>query len=103
MTQMPLIVTSNDTDFFDLVGQQLGDGVLLRCEPTFEEARQRIAQQPPQACILDLRYVYDGGHIADRWIDEFQARFTNLKLIMITSEDCPETLERRAACTPGSS
>lgn len=100
MTQMPLIVTSNDTEFFDLVRQHLGDEIQLQCGPTFEEARQLIAQQQPVACVLDLRNVYDGGHIADRWIDEFQARFSDLKLIMITAADCPETLERRAACTP---
>ena len=36
MTQMPLIVTSSDAEFFDLVRQHLGDDVLLQCGPTFE-------------------------------------------------------------------
>jgi len=100
MNQIPLIVTSSDTALFDQVSQILGDEVSLHCEPTFEETRSLLTQRQPPAYILDLRQVYDGGHIADRWIDEFQARFTNLKLIMLTSADCPETLERRAACTP---
>ncbi len=100
MNLTPLIVTSNDTELFLDVSQLLGEQFSLQCESSFEETRQLIVQQQPSVCILDLRDVYDGGHIADRWIDEFQARFTNLKLIIITAANCPETLERRAACTP---
>lgn len=100
MNQTSLIVTSSDTLLFDQVGGLLGEAVAMHCEPTFEETRQLIAQRRPPAYVLDLRQVYDGGHIADRWIDEFQARFTDLKLIMLTAAVCPETLERRAACSP---
>ncbi len=100
MNQIPLIAASGDTEFFHQVSQILGDGVALDCEATFEEARSAIAEQKPPLCVLDLREVYDGGHVADRWIEEFQARFLDLKLIMLTAAHCPETLERRAACTP---
>ena len=100
MNQTSLIVTSGDTLLFDQVGGLLGETVSVHCEPTFEDARIMIAQRRPPAYVLDLRQVYDGGHIADRWIDEFQARFTDLKLIMLTAAVCPETLERRAACSP---
>ena len=100
MNQIPIIAASADAEFFHQVSQILGDGVALDCDATLEEARRSVAEQKPPLCILDLRLTYDGGHTADRWIEEFQARFTDLKLIMLTAATCPEMLERRAACTP---
>ena len=100
MNQIPIIAASADAEFFHQVSQILGDRVALECEATLEEARRSVADQKPPLCILDLRLTYDGGHTADRWIEEFQARFTDLKLIMLTTTTCPEMLERRAACTP---
>ncbi len=99
MNQIPIIAASADTEFFHQVSQILGEGVSLDCEITLEEARRSVAELKPPVCILDLRQTYDGGHTADRWIEEFQARFLDLKLIMLTATHCPELLERRAACT----
>ncbi len=100
MNPIPIIAASADTEFFHQVSQILGEGVTLDCEATLEEARRSVAEHKPPLGILDLRQTYDGGHTADRWIEEFQARFTDLKLIMLTAATCPEMLERRAACTP---
>ena len=100
MNQIPIIAASADTEFFHQVSQILGEGIEVDCESTLEESRRSVAEQKPPLCVLDLRQTYDGGHTADRWIEEFQARFTDLKLIMLTATTCPEMLERRAACTP---
>ncbi len=100
MNPIPIIAASADAEYFHQVSQILGDRFDLNCEATLEDARRSVAQLKPPLCILDLRQTYDGGHTADRWIEEFQARFLDLKLIMLTAANCPETLERRAACTP---
>lgn len=99
MNPMSLIAASSDVELFHQVDSLLGDAYSIECDPTLEEARRSLAEQCAPLAILDLRQIYDGGHTADRWIEEFQARFTDLKLVMLTDAVCPEPLERRAACT----
>ncbi len=97
MNPISLIAASSDLEFFHQVDSLLGDAYTIDCDPTLEEARRSLAERNSPLAILDLRQIYDGGHTADRWIEEYQARFVDLKLIMLTDAVCPEPLERRAA------
>lgn len=99
MNPMTLIAASLDIEFFHQVDSLLGDKYTIECDPTLEEVRRSLAERRAPLAILDLRQIYDGGHNADRWIEEYQARFSDLQLVMLTDAVCPEPLERRAACT----
>jgi DNA-binding NtrC family response regulator len=74
-------------------------GVTSHLVGTLEEGRVVAAFEQPRLAVIDLRNVADGGHNADRLLDELVLRMPHLKLIALLGHDAPETIERRCACS----
>ena len=64
-----------------------------------EELRGEIEQIKPFFAVLDFRIPSRGGHLEDRLIEEVLSQDPHLSIAMLTAEPCPETLERRLACS----
>ena len=68
--------------------------------PPQEPLHPVVDELKPEFVVLDFRQTSDGGHAGDRLIEELQKRHPDAHLFMLTIEDCPEILARRAVCTP---
>jgi len=91
---------SADQELFVPVSQKLDDRIRHQTALFFDEARVLLGAERPGVCVIDQRLVLDGGHAADRFIEEVQNRLPETTVILLTGQSCPETLERRCACSP---
>ena len=70
------------------------------CEcDSLAETRDFVARNTVAALIADLNPMLEGGHAEDRLLGELCDRSPHLRVILITAENCPEPIERRAVCT----
>lgn len=58
-----------------------------------------LMKTQPNAVILDLRIPSRGGHLEDQLIDKLEQHVPADKVVILTTEPCPETLERRVRCS----
>lgn len=49
--------------------------------------------------IADFRNTSGGGHLEDQVLSRWETECPNLPVIVLADENCPETLERRLACS----
>ena len=97
----PLIAVLTDNHEFasELCGRfQDGFDVQL-CSRGLSGVLSEIEDPLPDALVLDFTNTSAGGHLEDETLQEIQHRFSNLQMFMVTGEDCPEPLARRAACS----
>ncbi|MEX0717446.1 MAG: sigma-54 dependent transcriptional regulator [Planctomycetaceae bacterium] len=66
--------------------------------PSLDALREHLRTAEPAALVLDLSHVTGGGHVEDRFLETLRARHPTLAIVMLTAAECPEPLERRAAC-----
>ncbi len=71
---------------------------LLACE-TFDEAREFVVKNDAAGLVCDFTGITAGGHLEDRLLERMAEAAPNLRTILLTSELCPEPIERRAACS----
>jgi len=71
---------------------------LINCD-SYEQAMVLCLEKDSHFLLADFRGPLAGGHLEDCLLDELQKKTPNLTIFMATDEDCPETLERRAACS----
>ena len=56
-----------------------------------------LAEDNEAACVIaDLRNVSGGGHQQEQLLEKLRERMGECPLAMLTDQDCPEPLERRA-------
>jgi DNA-binding NtrC family response regulator len=65
-----------------------------------DDAAGRAAELQPQLFVADFRGTLDGGHFSARLLEFLQVELDEMAIVMVTDQECPEPLERRAACTP---
>jgi len=53
----------------------------------------------PVGLIADFRVASGGGHAEDRLLEKMCHRLPEPVIVLLTSAECPEILERRAACS----
>ena len=78
---------------------ELADRLAPRCrvsvaDSALELLRTAMAEQPV-ALVLDFGVCYGNGHAEGRLIDDLRRDLTDLPLVVLTPQDCPEPLERR--------
>ena len=57
-----------------------------------------VVKDRPEMLILDFRIPSRGGHLEDRAVETLLNVLPDCQLAILTSEPCPETIERRIAC-----
>jgi DNA-binding NtrC family response regulator len=95
-----VLLWSPDPAFANDVGSHLGAGVSIAVTDAASDVVPSVERVKPVVVVADCRRVNDGGHGSDRLLDMLQSRHPDLPLVLLTADDCPEPLERRAACTP---
>lgn len=99
MADCKLLLVSGDVVFAAQLGTMLGDAAEFLPAETVDEAASLLSSESPQLLVADFRDVRDGGHAGDRFLESVQELTAPPTVILITSGDCPEPLERRAACS----
>ena len=99
MSSPRLLLCSSDDGLAETLTEGLASVAdLVRCPSTANLLTQLDGSETAPA-ILDYRRVDDGGHGGVRLLEQLQLDFELLPLAILTGRDCPEPLERRAACT----
>ncbi len=100
MSSLPrVLVLTQDVGLVDGLSELTADGYVLRSEQTLEGAYEEALAEDYDCLIADFRSTRSGGHLEDRMLESLGERCPEMSLIMVTSAETPETLERRAACT----
>ena len=93
-----LLIASDDDALSGAISEKL-KGILpttlTRGVPTVSE----VSDQQVNLLLLDLRNLLDGGHAADRFIEDVQREFPDVKIRLVLDDAAPELIERRMACT----
>lgn len=98
---LPIVVfASTDETFCRIAAEQAAPRFSVRCISELEQVRATVRQFKPDVVAFDLRRTRDGGHAADRLIENLQLEHPEIKLLAIADINCPEMLQRRAACSP---
>ncbi|QDV53412.1 sigma-54 dependent transcriptional regulator [Gimesia fumaroli] len=71
---------------------------LILCN-NLEDCHRHCREQTIDSVLVDLRFLISGGHQEDHLLELIQNTVPDAELIMLTEEECPEILERRAACS----
>jgi len=101
MPTTPLIaVLTDDHQLASTLCVHLQDQMDVRlCSPRLSDVVDEVSKLRPAAVVLDFTNPSAGGHAEERAVVELQERFPKLRLVLVTGEDCPEPLARRATCT----
>lgn len=71
---------------------------LIICS-TLEDCLANCQEQKIDSILIDLRFLISGGHQEDHLLEQIESTAPETEVIMLTEEECPEILERRAACS----
>lgn len=66
---------------------------------TLEDCYVHCREQTIEFILIDLRFLISGGHQEDQILELIQKKVPDAEIMMLTEEECPEILERRAACS----
>jgi DNA-binding NtrC family response regulator len=100
MTGHLILLLSSDARLLetaDLALQGVGTVEFVRRSDVL---RAMVRDRAPQVLCVDFRGVIDGGHGGARLLEDIQLEFPHVEIVMLTDPNCPEPLERRAACSP---
>jgi DNA-binding NtrC family response regulator len=98
MTQPLLLVVTPDNEFAAELTSQLTTHFQVLAFRTPEESQLAVRQQSVWGLVADFRGCVRGGHLEERFLEEFQIRFPAGEVVVLTADACPEPLERRLAC-----
>ncbi|MBI5759811.1 MAG: sigma-54-dependent Fis family transcriptional regulator [Planctomycetales bacterium] len=99
MTPPLLLVVSPDADFSADLTSRLNGAFHVLSFPTPEEAQIATRQQPLWGLVADFRDCSRGGHLEERFLNDFQTRIPKGDGAVLTPADCPEPVERLMACS----
>ena len=96
MSKPLIIVLSERARWTNELPNSASDGFeFVTCSDV--EALPKLVQDKAAAGVLaDLTNVSGGGHLQERVLEALCDRMTDLPVAMVTDEECPEPLERRA-------
>lgn len=87
----------------DVLRHQLNQRFASQYQLHFIGNQHRDKAELPRADIdtflFDFRVPSRGGHLEDRFVERIELAYPKAQLILVTAEPCPESLERRVACT----
>ncbi|MEZ6064548.1 MAG: sigma-54 dependent transcriptional regulator [Planctomycetaceae bacterium] len=100
MQRPQLLIFSAESDLVAELCDLLHERVEIDVCTLPDDIRTLARQSPPALFLGDFRGSLDGGHFADRLLEELQVEHDQMHIVMLTDSNCPEPLERRAACSP---
>ncbi len=95
-----LLMLTGDNQFADQLAREAEPACELHVTPRMELVPGEMERLKPKHFVADFRQVHAGGHIEDAWLERLMTQFPDAQFVMLTSPQCPEPLERRAAMTP---
>lgn len=99
MPQPHITFVSPDETLAHEVNDLLTADAVFQATCDLAAAPTLLAPEDFNLLVADLRAIADGGHESDQQIDALQLAFPQAAMLVLVPEECPETLERRAACT----
>lgn len=95
MLRSTVTVLSFDHTLVRNLSDALGTGYHVDQTEIMDNFLEQVDDLCPYYAVLDFRIPSRGGHREDRLIHDLTTRFPDVKLALLTTEPCPETLERR--------
>lgn len=98
MAQFVIAVFSRDPLLVSHLRSRLqGVGAVTICEE-LSDLQNCVTEPATCAVVADFRGLSDGGHFHERALESIQRVRPTLNRLLLTDIECPEPLERRAAC-----
>lgn len=94
-----LILVTRDTVIQQQILAHFKKTFQLSICSSLEDCYEHCSDQDIDSILVDLRFLLSGGHQEDQLLDMIQSAAPETEIILLTEEECPEILERRAACT----
>jgi DNA-binding NtrC family response regulator len=98
MSKPILVVCSRNPIFSSDLSLALGERFDVMLSDTVQKAGELCLKHSAQALIGDFQITHDGGHAQEYVIGQLRQRLTELQVLLLTAVDCPEPIERLAAC-----
>lgn len=98
MSKSILIVCSRNPIFSSDLSVALGERFDVMLSDTVQKAGELCLKHAAHALVGDFQVTNDGGHAQEYVISQLRQRLTELHVLLLTAESCPEPLERLAAC-----
>jgi DNA-binding NtrC family response regulator len=92
------VLFTDDQGFAGELQGLLGRDRQVCVSHSLSEVTEVLSSSGARCLIVDFRDVVDGGHDADRFLEELESVYPELHVILVSGADCPEPLERRATC-----
>lgn len=97
MTRPTLVVMSRDAQLMSELPQAFGGRFEIRGCDGPDETQDLLRTIMPHGLVADFRRTPAAGHLEDRWLTMFRERFPLAPIAILTGDDCPEALARRAS------
>ena len=97
MNKPIIVICSRSPIFSSDLSQALSDRFDVMLCDTVQKAGELCLKHEAQALIGDFQIANDGGHAQEYVIGQLQQRLTELQVLLLSAENCPEPLERLAA------
>ncbi|WP_291167025.1 sigma-54 dependent transcriptional regulator [Gimesia sp.] len=94
-----LILVTRDTVIQQQILAHFKKTFQLSLCSSLEDCYEQCSDQNIDSILVDLRFLLSGGHQEDQLLEMIQSAAPETEIILLTEEECPEILERRAACT----
>jgi DNA-binding NtrC family response regulator len=98
MSKSILVVCSRNPIFSSDLSVALGDRFDVMLCDTVQKAGELCLKHAANALVGDFQVINDGGHAQEYVISQLRQRLTELQVLLLTAANCPEPLERVAAC-----
>lgn len=98
MSHPTIVVCSRNPVFTSDLSLALNDRLSIVAADTVQKAGELCLKHGARALIGDFQAVHDGGHAQEYVISQLRQRIEDLQVLLLTDADCPEPLERLAAC-----
>ena len=93
-----VVICSRNPLFASDLSLGLADRFELALCDTVQKSGEQCLKQSAQALIGDFQISSDGGHAQEYVISQLKQRLPDLQVLLLTAEECPEPIERLAAC-----
>ncbi len=90
---------SQNAPLAEQLTSRLAGRLSLQTCSSYDDMRELLADGKTECLVADFEQPSGGGHAEVRMLEALQSQFPETDIVMLTSADCPEPLERRATCT----
>jgi len=96
---MSIAFFSQNGRLAQLLTSQLSERIQFETCASYDDMHEALSGGGTECLVADFAQASSGGHAEVQLLESVQGEFPDTDIVMITSADCPEPLERRATCT----